>query len=169
MPRIRRLSFVTHCCRYAIAVSVRALGVDVGARRVGVALSDELGLLATPLTTIPVRKDGARALEELARLARERGVAVVVIGLPTGLGGQEGPQARAVRAFAARLAPLLDVPLAFQDERYTTAQAERILIERGLSRERRRERIDAVAAAILLQDYLDAKRAPRPREGDDPR
>jgi putative Holliday junction resolvase len=136
---------------------MRALGLDIGERRIGVALCDELGLLAGPLTTVAVRGRG-RELAELAAIARERAVERVVIGLPTSLSGREGPQARAVRAFAARLAPHLSVPIDFWDERYTTAEAERVLIDRGLSREERRARIDAAAAAIMLQDYLDAKR-----------
>lgn len=147
---------------------MRALGIDVGERRIGVALCDELGLLATPLTTIQVR---GQELTELARIARERDVALVVVGLPRSLSGQEGPQARVVRDFAARLAPHLAVPLAFWDERFTTAEAERVLLARGLSREQRRARIDAVAAAILLQDYLDARRPrqrPPERERDEP-
>lgn len=147
---------------------MRALGIDVGERRIGVALCDELGLLATPLTTIQVR---GQELTELARIARERDVALVVVGLPRSLSGQEGPQARVVRDFAARLAPYLAVPLAFWDERFTTAEAERVLLARGLSREQRRARIDAVAAAILLQDYLDARRPrqrPPERERDEP-
>ena len=141
---------------------MRALGLDVGARRIGVALSDELGLLAAPLTTVLVRRrQEDRALAEIAALAREKGVEAVVVGLPTSLNGGEGPQAAIVRDFAARLAPLLDVPLTFGDERYTTAEAERLLIDRRLSREERRERIDAAAAAIMLQSFLDTRRPPR--------
>ena len=139
---------------------MRALGLDVGERRIGVALCDELGLLASPLATVTITRRGgeARALEELAALARERAVEVVVIGLPTSLRGKEGPQAQAVRAFAGRLAPHLDVPIEFWDERFTTAEAERTMIARGLKREQRRARIDAAAAAIMLQDYLDTRR-----------
>ncbi len=141
---------------------MRALGLDVGARRIGVALSDELGLLAAPLTTVQVRRrQEDRALAEIAAIAREKGVEAVVVGLPTSLNGSEGPQAAIVRDFAARLAPLLDVPIAFGDERYTTAEAERLLIDRRLSREERRERIDAAAAAIMLQSFLDTRRPPR--------
>ena len=150
---------------------MRALGLDVGERRIGVALCDELGLLASPLTTVRVgRRDGERrALEEIAALARERGVEVVVVGLPTSLRGTEGPQAQAVRAFAERLAPHLTVPIEFWDERFTTAEAERTMIARGLKREQRRARIDAAAAAIMLQDYLDTRRksAGGSRESDE--
>lgn len=134
---------------------MRALGLDVGERRIGVALSDELGLLAGPVGAVQVR---GRELKEIAALARERTVEAVVVGLPVGLNGREGPQAQAVRDFAARLAPYLDVPITFWDERYTTAEAERMMIARGLKREERRARIDAVAAAIMLQDYLDTRR-----------
>ncbi|HET8627112.1 MAG TPA: Holliday junction resolvase RuvX [Thermomicrobiales bacterium] len=141
---------------------MRALGVDVGERRIGVALSDELGLLAAPLTTVTVRGSDA-ALAELATIARERAAEVVVVGLPKSLSGREGPQAQAVRAFADRLAPLIDVPIEFWDERLTTVEAERALIARGVKRQQRRARIDAAAAAIMLQDYLDAHRARRVR------
>ena len=141
---------------------MRALGIDVGERRIGVALSDELGLLAAPLTTVTVRGSDA-ALAELATIARERAAEVVVVGLPKSLSGREGPQAQAVRAFADRLAPLIDVPLEFWDERLTTVEAERALIARGVKRQQRRARIDAAAAAIMLQDYLDAHRARRVR------
>ena len=146
--------------------SLRALGLDVGARRIGVALCDELGLLAAPLTTVPVRGRPGRELEQLARIAREREVKVVVVGLPTSLNGQEGPQAKAIRAFAERMAPLLSVPIDFWDERFTTTEAERLLIDRRLKREERRARIDAAAAAIMLQSYLDAKRPRQPLRDD---
>lgn len=131
------------------------MGLDVGARRIGVALSDELGLLAGPLTTVNARGD---AIAELGRIAAERNVELVVIGLPRGLSGDEGPQARTVRAFADRLRPCISVPIVFWDERFTTAEAERILIERRVSREDRRARIDAAAAAIMLQDFLETRR-----------
>jgi putative holliday junction resolvase len=141
---------------------VRALGLDIGTRRIGVALSDELGLLAGPLKVVRVR--GGRELAELAALARERAVELVVVGLPTSLDGTEGPQALKVRAYVARLAPHLGaLPIEFADERFTTAEAERLMIDRKLSREERRARIDAAAAAIMLQAFLDARRPPRPR------
>lgn len=139
---------------------MRALGLDIGARRIGVALSDELGLLAGPLTTVNARGPVAA---ELARIAAEREVELVVIGLPRGLSGEEGPQARTVRDFADRLRPFINVPIVFWDERYTTVEAERILIERRVSREARRARIDAAAAAIMLQDFLETHRT-RPRQ-----
>ena len=140
---------------------MRALGIDVGSKRIGVALSDHLGLLAAPLKAIAVRR--GHELAEIAALVREREIDTVVIGLPTSLDGSEGPQALRVRAFAERLAPHLGaIPIAFADERFTTAEAERLMIDRKLTREQRRDRIDAAAAAIMLQGYLDSLRPPRP-------
>lgn len=134
------------------------MALDVGERRVGVAVSDELGAIATPLATV---QRGPRDLAEIADLAREWSVSQLVIGLPTGLSGREGPQAALVRSFAANLEGALGpgVAVIFWDERLTTAIAERSLIEAGASRVRRKERIDAVAAGVLLQSFLDASRA----------
>ncbi len=135
----------------------RAMGLDVGERRVGVAVSDELGAIATPLATV---QRGPRDLAELDRLVRDWNVSQLVVGMPTGLSGREGPQAALVRVFAARLERELDptVAVLYWDERLTTAIAERSMLEAGTSRARRKERIDAVAAAVLLQSYLDAAR-----------
>jgi putative Holliday junction resolvase len=133
------------------------MALDVGERRVGVAVSDELGAIATPLSTV---QRGPRDLAELDRLVREWDVSQLVVGLPTGLSGREGPQAALVRAFTTKLEQELDpaVSVIYWDERLTTAIAERSMIEAGTSRARRKERIDAVAAAVLLQSYLDAAR-----------
>lgn len=139
------------------------MGLDVGERRVGVAISDELGAIATPLATV---QRGPRDREEISRLVREWNVSQLVVGMPTGLSGREGPQAALVRAFAAKLEQELDpsVEVVYWDERLTTAIAERSMIEAGTSRARRKERIDAVAAAVLLQSYLDAARGGLARE-----
>ena len=139
---------------------MRAMGIDVGSRRIGVAVSDELGFLAAPWRA--VRAARGREFEELAAMVRERGIEIVVIGLPTSLDGTEGPQAKTVRAFARRLATHLgDVPHTFADERFTTAEAERLMISRRMSREERRDRIDAAAAAIMLQGWLDLQPPPQ--------
>jgi putative Holliday junction resolvase len=139
---------------------MRAMGIDSGERRIGVALSDQLGLLAAPWKAVRVAH--GRELTELAAMAREREIEIVVVGLPTSLDGTEGPQAKRVRAFADRLTSHLDgLPLVFADERFTTAEAERLMISRRMSREERRDRIDAAAAAIMLQGWLDAQRPPR--------
>ena len=135
----------------------RAMGLDVGERRIGVAIADELGTIASPLTTV-TRKPGD--LAELRDLAIERGVDVLVVGLPTGMSGREGPQAAVVRAFADDLGDVVGpaIEVAFWDERLTTAVAERMLRERGKRRGRGTGEVDAVAAAVILQGYLDACR-----------
>lgn len=133
----------------------RFLGLDVGERRIGVALSDASGRLATPLTTIGARD---RPLERIARLAHEHGVCEVVVGLPLTLRGEVGPQAAAVQRFAEALATTLELPVHLFDERLTTAAAEQYLRELGVKPEKRRQQIDQVAAAIILQDYLDQQR-----------
>lgn len=139
----------------------RLLGLDLGERRIGVALSDELGIIASPLTIVDLKRG---SLADVAQLASEHRVDGVVVGLPKGMRGDEGYQARETRAMAAELAPLLAVPILFWDERLTSAIADRVLAERGRSsRERRGER-DAIAAAVLLQSYLDA----HPLRRDDP-
>ena len=142
----------------------RALALDVGERRIGVAVSDETGVIATPVATV---LRGRGDLAEIARLVTEWEADRVVVGLPTGLSGREGPQAAVVRAYATTLANHLGPapPIHFWDERLTTAIAERALIAAGTRRAQRRERIDAVAAAVILQSYLDAGRS-RPRTGD---
>jgi putative Holliday junction resolvase len=126
----------------------RVLGLDVGSKRIGVAVSDELGAIASPVGFV-VRGRGDRAR--------------FVAGLPAGLSGREGPQAADTRAYAEALAAELGVPLDYWDERLTTAIAERSLIASGTRRDKRRERIDAVAAAVMLQGYLDAQSNRRKR------
>jgi putative Holliday junction resolvase len=134
---------------------MRVVGLDGGTRRVGVALSDELGLTAQPLATIIHGTDD----EIIARLRGALGDArpdLVVVGLPLRLDGTEGGAARAARRLAALVHDRLAVPCELWDERLTSAQAERVLIDAGLSRERRRGPTDRVAAAIMLQSFLDA-------------
>lgn len=135
----------------------RALGLDVGERRIGVAIADELGVIASPLAVVT---RGSRVLDQILGMARSADADRLVIGLPTGLSGREGPQAAAVRAFADSLAELLaeDMRIEFWDERLTTAVAERSLREHGRRRSRRKGEVDAVAAAVILQGYLDANR-----------
>lgn len=140
------------------AKSGRTLGLDVGERRIGVAIADELGLIASPLTVVQ-RRPGD--LDEIRELAREKRVDRVVIGLPTGMSGREGPQAITVRAFVDDMAAALDTDLRieFWDERLTTAVAERALRGQRRRRDRRKGEVDAMAAAVILQGYLDSRRA----------
>ncbi len=133
----------------------RVMGLDVGGQRIGVAISDETWLIATPLEYVP-RQGNDR--ERLRALVRRWGVGQLVVGLPTGLSGREGPQAAEVRAYAVQTAAALGLPLEYWDERFTSTIAEQSLIASGTRREARREHIDAVSAAVILQGYLDARR-----------
>lgn len=132
----------------------RALGIDYGEKRVGVAISDGLGLTARPLTVVP----RATAVEEVMSLVKDQDVVTIVVGLPTGLGGREGMSATEARKLADEIAAATGVEVVMRDERYTSRIAESALLESGMKRRRRRENVDKVAAAILLQDYLDSKR-----------
>ncbi len=139
----------------------RALGLDVGERRVGVAVSDELGLIASPVATIDVEREG---LPALLALIERYAPTVIVVGLPVTMRGREGTQAAETRRFVELLRPHVRCPVVFWDERLTSTAAERLLIKSGMRRGRRRQAIDAVAAALMLQSYLDAQRAERGRK-----
>jgi putative Holliday junction resolvase len=136
------------------------MGLDVGERRIGVAIADELGTIASPLTVV-FRREGD--LAEIRDLATAQGATTLVVGMPTSMSGREGQQAASVRTFTEELGAIVgpDLAIAFWDERLTTTVAERVLRERG-GRGRRKARkgdVDAVAAAVILQGYLDAQRA----------
>jgi putative Holliday junction resolvase len=137
----------------------RLLGLDVGTKTIGVALSDTLRMVASPVETIRRGKLRPDA-ERLARLARERGVGGIVIGLPVSMDGSEGPRCQSVRQFAANLEPFLSLPMAFWDERFSTAAVEREMIRHDMTRKRRAEIVDRVAAAYILQGFLDWLRRP---------
>lgn len=139
----------------------RVLGIDAGERRVGVALSDETRLLASPLAVLDRGHGLAPVFEALADVARREGVSEVVVGLPLNADGTPGRQARRAQDFARTAARVIGVPVALWDERLSTREAEAILRAggRNLKRLRQRGQIDAVAAAVILQDYLD--HAPR--------
>lgn len=139
---------------------MRALGIDVGTRRIGVALSDPTGTIAQSLTVIP-RTGWQAVLGEIQRLVETHGVERIVVGLPLRLDATEGDAARDARAFAARLAASVPVPVVMQDERLSTAEAERVMVAQDARRRQRRQHRDAVAAAVFLQSYLDR----RQREG----
>ena len=131
------------------------MALDVGGRRIGVAVSDETRLIATPLRYV---LRGHRDRTEIRSLVDRWDVERLVVGMPTGLSGREGPQAADVRAYAEPLAAALNLPLEYWDERLTTTIAEQTLISTGTRRAKRREQIDGVAAAVMLQSYLDATR-----------
>lgn len=138
----------------------RALGIDLGSVRIGVAVSS--GTLATPYEVVARSGDRARDHAEIARLVEEAGADVVVVGLPLSLDGSTGPAARAALAEVDELAAALDVPVETYDERLTTVSADRQLKEQGLDATARRRVVDKVAAAILLQAWLDSRPHPTP-------
>jgi putative Holliday junction resolvase len=137
---------------------VRYLGLDVGDARIGVALSDETGTLASGLPTL--RRAGPRKdVKAVAALVRERGVGVVVVGVPWRLDGTAGPQAEKVMGFVESLRRAVHVPVESWDERLTTVAADELLAEAGVRRRDRKERIDRAAAVLILQGYLDSRRS----------
>ncbi len=141
----------------------RTLGLDVGDKTIGVALSDELGLTAQPYQTL--RRTGCeRDLQAIRCLLEEWGVSAVVVGLPKNMDGSIGAQARKVSVFADRIEEALGVAVVRWDERLSTVAAERVLIEADMSRAKRKKHVDKVAAAVILQGYLDSGGSD-PKEG----
>jgi len=139
---------------------MRILGLDYGEKRIGVALSDELGLTAQPLMTLQ-RKNRRSDLEGLAGIIRTYGVERIVVGYPLRLDGSEGIQCEKVQRFIAFLESSFGLPVVRRDETLSTRQAEDILAEAGVRREKRRELVDRIAAGLILQSYLDASRTER--------
>lgn len=139
---------------------MKVLALDIGSVRIGVAASDETRLLATPHSVIH-RRSTASALEAILRTVAETGAGLVVVGLPVSLDGELHGQARSVQAFAEKLRKRLGVPMVYADETLSSVRAEEIVRDQGNRPDRRRRHIDSVAAAVILQDYLDQEqRAP---------
>lgn len=137
-----------------LAAAGALVGLDVGTKTIGVAVSDPGRRIATPLTVI--RREKFKAdVEALLKAASSRDAAGIVIGLPVNMDGSEGPRAQATRAFARNLAALTPLPIAFWDERLSTAAVTRTLLEADASRKRRGEVVDKMAAAYILQGALD--------------
>lgn len=144
----------------------RIMGLDVGTKTVGIAVSDELRRVATPIELIrrtKFRVDAAR----MAEIVRERGVVAVVLGLPVNMDGTEGPRCQSIRQFRENLAQFLtadgiDLPMMFWDERWSTAAVQRYMIDADMSRKRRAELVDKAAAGYILDGALDAMNRPPP-------
>ena len=134
---------------------MRVLALDLGTKRVGVALSDRTGTLASPLTTIHRSGDRDAEHRAVALLVAEEDVERVLVGLPLNMDGSSGPAARAAREEAAALGALLSVPVELVDERLTTVAADRVLMAQGKRAPARRKVVDRTAAALLLQGWLD--------------
>lgn len=135
---------------------MRILALDPGTVRIGLALSDELHLIASPLEYVPAAPF-AKLLERLRQLIREKEVGLILVGLPRNMDGSYGPAALRVQEFVAALRAALTVPIQTWDERLTSAQAQRLLVQGGVRRRDRKQKVDKMAAAILLQSYLDAR------------
>lgn len=133
----------------------RLLGIDPGTKTIGLALSDITLMIATPMETIR-RKKFTKDIIRLKEIVAEQDVGGLVIGLPINMDGSEGPRCQSVRQFATNLAQHFDIPMAFWDERLSTAGVERTLLEADVSRAKRAEVIDKMAASYILQGALDA-------------
>ncbi len=140
---------------------MRALGIDFGERRVGVAVSDPTGVIAQPLPTLRRRAGKHMPLRALEELAEEYGVQVIVVGLPLALSGDDTDWTRTVRDAAGKLEERSGLPVQLVDERFTSARAERAVRSLGLPKSKREEkdRVDAAAAVLILQSWLDTQRS----------
>lgn len=134
---------------------MRILALDHGTKRIGVAVSDELKLIAQPLEYLPA-EPFADFLVRLKEILREKEVELILVGLPRNMDGSYGPAALKVQAFVAALNSAITIPIETRDERLTSVQANRVLIQGGVRRKQRKEKVDKMAAAILLQSYLDS-------------
>jgi len=131
------------------------LGIDHGQARIGVAVSDALGMMAHPLET--VSNKGTAAIQRITELAAEKGASRIIVGLPRNMDGSEGDSAKSARAFATQLQEATGLPVDLRDERLTTAGAQRLFHDAGVNTRKSRKRIDMAAAQLILQNYLDAR------------
>lgn len=138
---------------------MRFMGLDVGDKRIGVAMSDEGAIIASPRETLE-RRGNRKDIAHLLDLARREEVGEILVGMPFSLDGSVGPQAQKVERFIAVLRDETEIPVTLWDERLSTVSAERALLEGDVSRKKRRLSVDRIAAALILQSYLDARRAP---------
>jgi putative Holliday junction resolvase len=140
-----------------VSIVARILAVDYGEKRIGLAVSDELGITASPLMTLARRSDD-ETVRQIAKLVSKLRVTQIVVGLPRRTDAQEGEMERKVKAFAEKLRQAVSVPVVLFDERFTTRIAEQVLLEADLSRRKRKQFRDRLAAVILLQSFLEAQR-----------
>lgn len=138
---------------------MKLLGIDYGSRRIGLAASDDTGTLALPLEQLDA-EPRAKACERVVAIVKDRGIGRIVVGLPRNMDGTYGPAAQVTREFIATLRLLVATEIVEWDERLTTAAAERAMVEADYSRKRRRAQRDALAAQMILQNYLDAHPEP---------
>ncbi len=137
---------------------MRVMGLDIGEKRIGVALSDPLGIMAGALAVIERTTDEA-AMEQIIDLARENEVERVVVGMPRSLDGSLGKQAQAVQSFVDLLKKSIGIPVVTWDERLSTVAADRTMLEMGMKRDKKKKHRDSLAAAFILQGYLDREKS----------
>lgn len=140
----------------------RYLALDVGSKRIGVAVSDELGLTAQPVMTLERRRNTREDLRSIARLARRFGVVGIVVGNPLHISGEESPRSTRTQALAAELGEITGLPMHLWDERLTSHEAHQILYQAGKARQEHRAVVDQVAATLILQSFLDEQARARP-------
>lgn len=134
---------------------MRILGLDVGTKRIGIAISDELGWTAQGVKTLH-RRDGESDLREIRDITEQYGVEKIVVGLPRNMDGSLGPQAEMTLDFVQEMREILGVPIITWDERLSTVEATKMLIRADLSRKKRKQKVDMTAAVLILQSYLDS-------------
>jgi len=139
---------------------MKILCLDIGTKRIGVAISDPMGITAQALSTIR-REDDEGVASSIKRLLQEEAVKEVIIGLPLNMDGSRGPQADKAVSFADFLSRKIGIPIKMWDERMSTLQVERIMIKAGTSRQKRKRKIDQLAAQVILQSYLNSRSAER--------
>ena len=137
-------------------MSGRIIGLDPGERRIGIAIADPTGTIASPDHYIDTKTH--EPVEAIARLCKELDVTTIVVGLPLALDGREGPSATAARAFGGSVAEATGIAVDYHDERFTSVTAEQALISGGVRRKKRKEKRDQIAAAVMLQGYLDSQK-----------
>ncbi len=135
--------------------NMRILGLDIGTKNIGVALSDPFGLTAQNLGAIRRKGDLFADLKTLREIIETREVDTIVVGLPKNMNGTLGPSARMAQDFATEISNISTLPIVFWDERLTTKMAESVMLEADMSRKKRRQKVDALAAVLILQNYLD--------------
>ena len=135
---------------------MKTLGLDLGTKRIGVAVSDESGRIALPTATLSADRPACEIIADILNLADQHGAKKIVLGMPTSLSGEAGPAAQKTGQFARALAAETDLQVITWDERLTTALAEKTMVAADVKRRQRRQKIDKVAATLILQSYLDA-------------
>ena len=138
---------------------VRTLALDYGEARIGVAISDPMGLVAQPLETIETQRGDSAALARIAEIVKAKEVGQIVIGLPLHMSGRSGPEVERTNAFGEKVRKRTGVPVEYLDERWTSREAERMLTDAGVSQKKQRGRVDPIAASLLLRTWLELRRA----------